>query len=487
MRVFRTIPVLALVASLAVGQMEGRLWLVRAPALGTNAQVLEVGREGVLYASHAYPGPNATAVAADPIRGCVYVCDPNSQGGMIHEYRATIGLVASHAAPGARSLAVMTDGDVAVLEVSNPLLPSRVQVVPGGWFANPTLPWPPAVTVGASARQMVAGPNGLLWVHNVLSNTVSRIENGQVLEIAFTHLTSYGIQAIAVRSGGGLAVTFHSTPLVVLVDAAGSIVGSTPLPEPIVRSAVDLEDALVAIGGSGTLYGIQLTTGQIEWSTSAGLTAVQGLFLDHRRTVRVEITAPAEVRHYDHGGALLRTLQLSTPTATSGDPMGFEFVTKVNPMVDSDGDGFSGAHEIYCGSDPLDSEIMPARITPIKVANGRTLLSVSAPSYPGAPCILLLGVSGAAPIPLGPGLRGAPYFSLTFDSLTWLLTTFDARVQPIFLGLPLVELDATGVAYAGVDFSPAAVVWGTPVYACALVIPAWSGFAVTSKPIVFPA
>lgn len=468
---------------LAPAQVDSRLWLVQSPAVAASGLVFEIDRTGAVVATWPGPPGGTRSVVKDPYVHQVYVVD--DAGGRIFVYASGTGLVNTVAAPGIKSAAVMSNGDIALLVDGGFLQPGRVQIIPRTWFSTPSVPWPAPIPVGFVPTRLLAGPNETLWILDGFSFGVTRLQSGASQSLGFGAVAQNSIQGIHLRPDGGLVATFNQSAIAVRVSAAGAIEGTIVLPEAALHFALDADTSAIMLGVSGALRSLDPRTGAVDWSVFLGAgTNVTGLIPDHQHAFWIEDAAGPAVVKFGWGGAVLATVPLPAATSTAGDPLGLEFGGKANPAIDLDNDGVSTAEEMHFGSDPLDPGDLPAFLIVGPPVGGIASLGLYAPSRGGQVAYILASLSGSQSTALGPDNRSAPYLDLNSDLLTSGLVAGSLPVGSLFLGMPAGVLNTAGLAYAGVNFGALALPPGSVTLSlCAVILQGGTAYGVTSNSV----
>lgn len=485
----KTVLILSILSSLAAGQFDDRLWLIQAAGAGPG-RVYECDRDGAIL--NWFPGPQfgSGGVAKDLFLNRVWVCDDGAWNGFgqatgaIRAYEAGIGETTSYSLPGARAIAMLSGGDVAVLLNSNPLQPSEVQIVPwnsaGGGL-------PPRIPVGMNALQMVSGPNDVIWTLDSLSGTVSRIEGSIATPITLATSTAT-LDRLVLLPGGQILVTFQNQSVAAVLSPDGTVEWSLALPEAPLRIAADGDTSVFMIGASGQLYRINTRSAAIvdQFPLTGG--SFGALIPAQRGRVWIEDMVTRTVTEYGFGGTIHGTITTPFATHTRGDPLGLEWASKTQPDGDVDGDGATTSTEIRRGTDALDGSDVPPQLIETGAIGGVIPMQIDAPGRPNRPFVLLASLSGARAQPLGPDGHSAPYYELNVvgDMLTWAMLQ-NSAVSAHFLGMPLGDLDGNGQASAAIDL---AAFQGYPslvnIYCCAVIFePGFTAVSATTNPVCF--
>lgn len=472
---------------LLCGQFDDRLWLVQAGG-GGPGRVFECDRAGTILGSYPGPALGSGGVVKDLFLDRVWVCDDgywNGWGvatGAVRCYVAGVGSTAVISVPGARAVAQLSNGDLAVLINPHPLQPSTVQIIPtaGG-------PWPAPVTVGTNAAEMVSGRDGAVWTLNRVSGDVSRVQNGIAQTI--NPLTSSATpDRLVLLPDGGILLTFQGQTIAALFDLTGVVETPITLPEPAIRVAADGDTSAFMLGQSLQAYRFNVSDGAITDQFPVPGVAFGALIPGQRGRLWIEETTTKTITCYGYGGTALVSMNTPYATHSRGDPLGLEWCAKTQPGADVDGDGIPSVTEIHRGSDVLDGSDVPATLYEVGSFGNFIPLVVSAPGRPGQTFVLLASLSGVGSVPLGPDGVSAPYFDLAIfsDALAWAML-----VEPSFQGqlinMPFGQLNGSGLGLAAIDLTgfsslPPGL---AELYCCAMVIGPGYAVEVTSNPVCF--
>lgn len=469
--------VAALLQLPVVAQLDDRIWLTGSPSPG-GTNVFEIGRDGTLLAAHAGPVGASLSLVKDPFLGRTLVADELGQRILVYE--SGVGLVDSISAPDIRSLAVLSNGNIALLRTTSLLAPGLVQVL------TPTGDLVASHAVGLDARRLEVGPRDELWTVDRLGLGLTLIKGGVPRTLRPNPLPGAPLELAAVPDGRAF-VTFQNSPLVLEIEPRTQAMRFLTFPEVILGLAADGDRGLWATGLGGGIHRLDLERDVIETTGHLPVGDWGQLFLDGPRRLWLEETTLGILRSFAPDGTPGRVTLLPAASRTIGDPVGWKWACVTAASGDADLDSFSSASEIRHGSDPLDFASTPALLGVTLLADRLDMTVTADASVAGSLYGLTFSLDGDGELALGPQ-RDAPYVDIGLDGLAVAVLGGQQLAGISFMGIPTGFLDARGVAAAAVGWMPGfATASLPPIYASAAILdPTGSRVALTTPRILLP-
>ncbi|MEE2711277.1 MAG: hypothetical protein VX913_00750 [Planctomycetota bacterium] len=478
--------ILLILCPIVSAQFDDQLWLVQA-AGGGPGRVFECDRDGSIVGR--YPGPafGSGGVLKDLFLNRVWVCDDGYWNGLgvstgaVRSYAAGLGQTGIIPKPGARAIAQISGGDLAVLINPHPLQASSVEIIPAGGGVGTV------VTVGTHAVEMVAGRDDTVWTLNRVSGTISRVQNG-IAQTVIPVTSNAALDRLVLLPSGGVLVTFQGQSLAAIFDSTGVNEVPVNLPEPVIRVAADADTSVFMLGQSRQVYRFNLRSGVITDQFPVSGVAFGALIPAQGGRIWIEETTTKTITCFGFGGAVL--ISLSTPYATHsrGDPLGLEWSCKTAPGADVGGDGVASGAEIRRGTDVLDGTDFPPSLYEVGAVGNFIPIGLSAPGRPGQVFVLLASLSGVRPVSLGVDGASAPYFDLAvFDDGLAYAMLVNPVIQAHLINMPFGMLDGSGLGLSAIDLSGFASLPGglLQIYCCAMILGPGNSVEATTNPVCF--